>query len=193
MARVVSREKDREKTARIPESNPCVGSVNSLLSRRRRGGKNQFAKRFGNVEVRRWRPRRPPRGVKSRFGSAFNPVKIHSPGSGGIESMNQTFHRQRQLRNPHLSRFVQSHAPPQTTVQIVLFARCDIKINPESIGADFKFLITTEIRRIRLQEDFGHVTIPELVAPAIRLGIGKNCNQAVFRAESQEKGLRSPE
>src|SRR4029077_14200842 len=50
-----------------------------------------------------------------------------------------------------------------------------------------------ELRRVRLQENFRHVAVPELVAAAIRLGIGKNGYGAEPCPESRKKGLGSPE
>jgi len=114
-----------------------------------------------------------PGGIKSRFGSPLDAVKIHSPGGLWIEALNEAFHRQRKLRDPGFSGFVQNNAAPQSTLQVVLLARRDVEIDPKAIRADFEFSIAAELRRVGLKEDFRDVTVPELVAAAIGRGIGK--------------------
>src|SRR5467141_1850777 len=145
-----------------------------LLSRRRAMNKNQFAKHFRNVKIRRRRSRWLPGGIKSRFDSSFDPVKIYFPGRRGIEAIDQAFHGQPKLRDPGLGRFVQNHAAAQTTLQLVLLAWRDVQVDPESVWADFEFLVTSQMRRVGLKKNFRDIAIPEMVAAAIGLRIGKN-------------------
>ncbi len=164
-----------------------------LLSRNAEWCKDQFGKRFRNVKIRRSCSRGLPCGIKSRFGSPFDAVKIYLPGSFRIKALDQAFHGQSKLRDPSLAGFVQSNAAPQTTLQVVLLAWRDVQIDPKSVRADFEFFITTEMRWVGLKENFRDVAVPELVAAAIGLGIGKNGDGAIFRVESHKKRLRSPE
>src|SRR5260370_35987745 len=119
-----------------------------LLSQHAGWCKDQFGKRFRNVEIRRWRSRGLPCGIKARLGSSFDAVKIHSPVECRSEALDETFHGHLNLRNPGFGGFVQNNAAPQTTLQVVLLARRDVQIDPKSVWADFEFFITTEMRRV---------------------------------------------
>src|SRR5260370_24767246 len=94
-----------------------------LLSRHRARCKYQFAKGFRNVEIRRWGSRRPPGGIKARFGSSFDAKKIHSPGGRRIEAIDEAFHGQRKLPDPRFGCFVQHNSALPSTLQCILFSR----------------------------------------------------------------------
>jgi hypothetical protein len=149
-------------------------------------GKDQFAKRFRNVEIRRRRSCGLPCGIKSRLGSSFDAVEIYPPDCRAVESLDKAFHWQCKLRDPRFAGFVQNNSAPQPTLQIVLFSRPDVQIDPHSIRANFEFLIATELRRVRLKENFHDVAVPQLVTAAIGIGAGKNGDCAKSCAETNE-------
>src|SRR6266478_2245035 len=153
----------------------------------------QFSKHFRNVEIRDGCFRGLPRGIKARLSTSFDTVKIHSPSSSSIEARNEAFHRQHELRDPSLGRFIQNNAALQTTLQVMLLAWCNVQIDPKSIRTDFEFLVPAELRRVGLQKNFRDVAIPELIAASIGLGIRKNANDAEFCLKSDKKRLACPQ
>src|SRR5216683_2092659 len=167
--------------------------TNPLPLRHRPRCKNKFAKRFRNMEIGGRRSRGPPCGIKPRFDSSFDAIKSDPPSGCRIEALDEAIHGQRQLRHPGFRGFVQSNAALQTALQVVLFARRDVQIDPKSVRADLEFLITSEPYRIGLKKNFRHIAVPELVAPAVGRRIGKHGDGAIIRVESHKKRLRSPE
>ncbi len=190
---VFSRGKHTEKKEGMPLLIFCTTWASPLLSRHIACCKDQFAKGFRNVEIRRWGSRRLPGGIKARFGRSFDAKKIHSPGGRRIEAIDEAFHGQRKLRDPRFGGFVQHNSALQSTLQVMFFSRCDAEIDPKAVRADFEFFITTEMRRVGLKENFRDVAVPELVAAAVGRGIGENGDGAVFGAELQIQRFRSPE
>src|SRR5260370_1382864 len=171
----------------------CTTWASPLLSRHSASCKYQFAKGFRNVEIRRWGSRRPPGGIKARWGRYFEAKKIHSPGGRRIEAMDEGFHGQGKLRAPGFCGFVQNHTAPQSTLQVMFFSRCDAEIDPKAVRADFEFFIPAEMRRVGLKENFRDVAVPELVAAAAGRGTGEKADDGGFCAESPIKRLRRPE
>src|SRR5260370_4755373 len=154
-----------------------------LLSRHSAWCKYQFAKGFRNVEIRRWGSRRLPGGIKARFGSSFDAIKIHSPGGRRIEAIDEAFHGQGKLRAPGFCSFAQNHTAPQSTLQVMFFSRCDAEIDPKAVRADFEFFIPAEMRRVGLKANFRDVPVPQLVAAPAGRGIGGNGADAGVCAE----------
>src|SRR5258708_33061723 len=149
----------------------CTTWASPLLSRHIACCKDQFAKGFRNVEIRRWGSRRLPGGIKARFGRSFDAVKIHSPGGRRIEAIDKAFHGQGKLRAPGFCGFVQNHTAPQSTLQVMFFSRCDAEIDPEAVRADFEFFILEEMRRAGVKEKFLVAVAPVRVATASGRGI----------------------
>jgi len=87
-------------------------------------------------------------------------IKIYFPNGRGIESFDQTFHRQRDLRNPGFLASLKLTRPPHATLQIAFLPWRDVQIDPKAIRADFEFLISTKLRWIWLKENFRDVAIP---------------------------------
>src|SRR5258708_24673084 len=158
---VFSLKKHKGKKAGMPVSIFRTTRTSPLPSRRGAWRKEQFAKSFRNVEIGRWGSRGLPGGIKSRFGSSFDAVEIHSPGGRWIEALNEAFHRQRKLRDPGFSGFVQNNAAPQSTLQVVLLARRDVEIDPKAIRADFEFSIAAELPAGAVEDNSPDVPVPQ--------------------------------
>src|SRR5260370_4318402 len=92
-----------------------------LLSRHSAWCKDQFAKGFRNVEIRRWGSRRLPGGIKARFGSSFDAIKIHSPGGRRIEAVDEAFHGHGKLRQPGFCILARNLSRPLSTLQVRFF------------------------------------------------------------------------
>src|SRR5580692_11160625 len=92
----------------------------------------------------------PPCRVEARLGSPFDTKEIDAPGLRGIEMLRQTFHRQDELCRPDLAFFIDARAPLQPALQIALFSRRNVQINPEAVGTHLKFLVALPIRAGRL-------------------------------------------
>src|SRR2546430_1536796 len=75
---VFSSGEHKEKKGGMPVSIFRARSASLLFSRKSGRCKDQFAKRFRNVEIRRRCSRGLPGGIKARFGGSFDAVKIHS-------------------------------------------------------------------------------------------------------------------
>ena len=190
---VFSLKKHKGKKAGMPVSTFHTTWTSPLLSRHGAWRKDQFAKSFRNVEIGRWGSRGLPGGIKSRFGSSFDAVEIHSPGGRWIEALNEAFHRQRKLRDPGFSGFVQNNAAPQSTLQVVLLARRDVEIDPKAIRADFEFSIAAKLRRVGLKENFRDVAVPELVAAAVGRASGNTVMARYFawNRRKSDSGVQS--
>jgi len=189
---VFSPGKHKKKRSPKPASIVAKTASHFFLFRFRAVFKNQCSKCFRNMEIRRRRSGRLPCGIKPRFARPFNTVKIDSPPRSWIKSLSKRLHRQRQLRNPRPAGFIQCHPPPQLAFQIVFFTRCNVQINPHPVWTDFEFLVASSIRFIWLKKNLSDVSIPQLIAPSVWVGVRKNCDHAVLRPESQIERLRCP-
>ncbi|HUI52396.1 MAG TPA: hypothetical protein VLX60_11455 [Terriglobales bacterium] len=69
----------------------------------------------------------------------------------------------------------------------------NIEINPEAVGADFEFEIAMRNGRIGLEENFGNVAVPEMIATPGRIGVGKHSDGTKAAAETKEESYGSPE
>src|SRR5271163_3986276 len=68
----------------------------------------------------------------------------------------------------------------------------DVQIDPHSVGADFELLVALGVGGVRLEEDFGHVASPEMVAAAIGVGVGEGGDGAKAGVEFDEEGVGGP-
>ena len=50
----------------------------------------------------------------------------------------------------------------------------DVEIEPLPVGTYFEFLVVFLAKAIGLEEDLGHIALPQIVSPAVRVGIGKD-------------------
>jgi hypothetical protein len=154
---------------------------------------DQFPEGVWNMKIGHWRSRRPPCGVKTRFGGPLNTKEIDAPAYRRIEILRQILHRQNQFRPPDLPFFIYARAPLQPALQIALFSRRNIQVNPETIRTYFKFLVTDSTRSGRLQKHLRNVALPKLVPPPIRFGISKGKNASKSRHEPQTQRISTPE
>jgi len=146
-----------------------------------------------NVKVWDGRVGGTPGGVEAGLGWTLDAEEIDTPDCGGIERGGQTLHGERDFRHPKLLWGLHGDAAAQTAMQVLRVTVRDIEIDPHAIGADFEFFVAQRIRGIGLEEDFGDVAVPEVVAAAGRFGVGKDGDGAKAGVESDEQRFRRPE
>lgn len=76
--------------------------------------------------------------------------------------------------------------------QVLETAIVDVEVDPEAVGADFKFLVATEVGRVGLEKNFGDVAVPESVAAAVWSGVGKYGEFPVARNKFDVQGGGGP-
>src|SRR5260370_37759021 len=69
----------------------------------------------------------------------------------------------------------------------------NIEINPHSVGSHFELPVVAFPHRIRLQECFGYVPVPQVVAATIGIGVREHMQLAIPAFESQIQHLRRPQ
>lgn len=136
---------------------------------------------------------RAPGGVEAGFGGAFDAEEIQAPGGGGVEGRGEAVHGDGEFGDPNLPRVIHADAAAEGAVQVLAGAMVEGEIEPHGVGADFEFEVALGIGGVRLEKDFGDVTVPEVVAAARGFGVRKDGDGTKAGAELEEEGLRGPE
>jgi len=144
------------------------------------------------MEIRSRRQRRAPCRIKSRLHFPFHSEKICAPATLRIKFRRQTPHWHGQFRCPNSRRRIRHNPPPQSAAHLLFFAMRDIQINPETVRADFQFLVDPCIPRVRLQKRFCHVALPQFVAPSIGPRIRENTQLAIVTDKPHIQHLLVP-
>lgn len=151
------------------------------------------AEGFGDVEIGLRRVSGPPGGIEAGFGWAFDAEEISAPLLKWFDTIRETVHGDSQFCDPQFRVFVDGDAAEQATLQIAFFAGGDVEVDPEAVGADFKFFVAAQVGWIGLKKDFGDVAVPELVTSATGFGVGKNRYCAVSGAKLQKETRGGPQ
>ena len=77
--------------------------------------------------------------------------------------------------------------------EVAQAARENIEIDPHAVGTHLEFAIIARTRRVGLKEGLGYIAVPEMVAPAVQVGIIKDEQLAITALEAQIKIGRGPE
>src|SRR5690348_13062448 len=183
--RISSPEKHRKKRCARPALFPTTLAI-SLAA------EPQFAERCRNVKVRRGRAGWPPSRIETRLARPFNSKEISAPGQVGIELFRQAFHRQGKFRRPALALLIHANTALQSAFQVMFFSRRNIQINPEAVRAHFKLFVAAWIGPGGLQEDFGDIAVPQLIAPSAWFGIIEHGDGAIMRHKPEIECFRGP-
>jgi hypothetical protein len=68
----------------------------------------------------------------------------------------------------------------------------NIEINPQTVGANFKFLVVIGTRWVRLKESLGYVTIPKFIAATAGIRIIEDKQVAVTALKAEIERYRRP-
>src|SRR5690348_12993003 len=180
-----SLEKHRKKRCARPDLFPTTLAI-SLAS------EGQFAERCRNVEIGHGRAGWLPSRIESRLARPFNSKEISAPGRVGIELFRQTFHRQGKFRRPALALLIHSDPALQPASQVMFFSGRDIQINPEAVRAHFKLFVAAWIGPGGLQENFGDIAVPQVIAPSAWFGIIEHGDGAIMRHKPEIECFRGP-
>ena len=145
------------------------------------------------MKIRLWCVRGLPRGVEPRFSGAFDPEKVYAPVFGRIKNFRQRAHWQDKLCSPNFLELIENGALLHATQGIAFAVWRDFEIDPHTIGADFEFPVTTCRAGISLDEDFGDVPVPQLVAAAVGFAVFKNGERSVAAPKFQVQHVLGPE
>lgn len=149
------------------------------------------------------RPRRLPRGIKTRLAPALHPKKVRPPLQCRIELRRQRPHRNRQLRLPYAPLLIDPHRSRHPTLQITRprrrrsrsrpDLRPNIQINPKPIRTDLKLLVMARLRWIRLQKRLRDIAIPQAITASVRIRIVKYEQLPIAASKSYIQRTRSPQ
>src|SRR4029077_13247219 len=68
----------------------------------------------------------------------------------------------------------------------------DVQIDPHPVWRDFEFEVAPRLRRVRLEENFSNVAVPQFVAAAAGIAIGEDGDGTVAAAIFQKEKSRCP-
>lgn len=149
------------------------------------------------------RPRRLPRGIKTRLAPAFHAKKIRPPLQRRIELRRQRPHRNRQLRLPYAPLLIDPHRSRHPALQITRprrrrsrsrpDLRPNVQIDPKPVGADFKFLVMTRLQWIRLQKRLRHIAIPQAITASVRIRLLEDEQLTIPARKAQIQRARRPQ
>src|SRR5258706_9244414 len=135
----------------------------------------------------------PPSRIKSPLPRALRAKEIHSPLRLRIKASRQRLHRNRQFRHPDMMLRIQPHRTLQPASQVTSSLRKNIQVNPHPVRTHLKLPIIPWPRRVRLEKNFRHITIPELIATPICLRILEQNQLPIPALKAQVESLRRPQ
>lgn len=134
-----------------------------------------------------------PGRIKAWLGWSFDAKEIGAPEGGRVESLREAFHGDGQFGGPCFFRFIDTYAALQTALYVLKRSVCDFQIDPKAVWAYLEFLVAPWLLRIRLQENFGDIAVPQLIAAAVSVGVFEDGDAAIASDKFQIKKLGRPE
>src|SRR5579859_2487220 len=189
MAGMTNRKSSPEKNRKKRCARPVLFPTTLAISPAPEG---KFAERCRNMKIRRGRSGWPPCRIEARLARPFNAKEISAPSRIGIELCRQAFHRQGKFRRPALAFLIHPNTALQPALQVMFFPRRDIQINPEPVRAHFKLFVAAWIGPGGLQENFGDIAVPQVIAPAAWFGVIEHGDAAIMRHKPEKECFRGP-
>src|SRR6476659_5315374 len=124
--------------------------------------------------------------------SAFNSKEISAPARGRVEVCCQRPKWDCQFSGPGALLTVQRNRTLHPAPQVNLTIGKNVKIDPQTVRTDFKFLVELRLLRIRLQKHFSDIPLPESITAAAFLSIIKQKQFAVAAFKTHVQSLGRP-
>lgn len=115
-----------------------------------------------------------PGRIKAWLGRSFDAKEIGAPDRNGGESLREALHGDGQFGGPCFFRFIDKYAALQAAFYVLKRSVCNFQIDPKAVGAYLEFFVAARLLRIRLQENFGDIAVPQLIAAAASIGVIKD-------------------
>src|SRR6266853_1367856 len=134
-----------------------------------------------------------PGHILSRLGFPLHTIEICAPHRIRIEIRGNCPHRNCHLCDPDSRLLINMHGASQTALEVSEPRRRDVEVNPHSIRSNLEFFVEARLTGCGLQKSFSDIVVPEVIAPAVWVGVGEHKKLAITTDKSQVQSDGRPQ